>query len=93
MGRQAMRTVVREEVLVGWYLRVLTAGRVPTTGSITVEERHPARVTVAEVQRALNARGKAYPDLASLGPLAPGLQRALALRDRDLSGGVPERDE
>ncbi|HEX6577725.1 MAG TPA: MOSC domain-containing protein [Jiangellaceae bacterium] len=92
MGRQAMRTVVREEVLVGWYLRVLTPGRVPTAGSITVEDRHSSGVTVTQVQRALNARGMAYPDLASLGPIAPGLKRALALRDRDLSGGVPERD-
>ena len=92
MGRQAARTVVREEVLVGWYLRVLTPGRVPTAGSITVEDRHPTKVTVAQVQRALNARGVAYPDLAALGPLAPGLNRALAVSDRDLSGGVPERD-
>lgn len=92
MGGQAMRTVVREEVLVGWYLRVLAPGSVPTTGSIAVEDHHAARVTVADVQRALNPRGVAYPELASLGPLAPGLKRALMWRDRDLAGGVPERD-
>jgi MOSC domain-containing protein YiiM len=92
MGRQAMRTIVREELLVGWYLRVLAPGRVPTTGVITVEDRHPAGVTVGEVQRALNDRGEAYPELASLDALSPGLRRALAHRGRDLSGGVPERD-
>jgi MOSC domain-containing protein YiiM len=92
MGRQAMRTVVREEALVGWYLRVLEPGRVPTAGIITVEAHHPAAITVGAVQRALNDHGTAYPDLAALEPLAPGLRRALARPGRDLSGGVPERD-
>ncbi|MDQ1374502.1 MAG: hypothetical protein QOJ09_1840 [Actinomycetota bacterium] len=92
MGHQAMRTVVREEVLVGWYLRVVAPGVVPTAGAITIEDRHPAGVTVAEVQRALNDRAVAYPDLASLEPLSPALRRALVHRGRDLSGGVPERD-
>ena len=92
MGRQALRTLVREEGLVGWYLRVLTPGRVPTSGRILREARHPAGVTVAQVQAALNDRAAVYRDLASLGPLAPTVRRALLVRDRDLSGGVPEAD-
>ena len=92
MGRQALRTVVREEGLVGWYLRVLTPGRVRTSGPILREERHPAGVTVAQVQAALNDRATVYRDLASLGPLAPGIRTALMARDRDLTGGVPEAD-
>ena len=92
MGRQALRTVVREEGLVGWYLRVLTPGRVPTSGRILREERHPAGVTVARVQAALNDRATRYDDLASLEPLSPTVRTALTVRDRDLSGGVPEAD-
>jgi MOSC domain-containing protein YiiM len=92
MGRQALRTLVREEGLVGWYLRVLTPGRVPTSGRILREERHPAGVTVAQVQAALNDRATLYRDLAGLGPLAPTVRLALMVRDRDLSGGVPEAD-
>jgi hypothetical protein len=72
---------------------VLTPGLVPTSGAITVESRHVRGVTVGDVQRALNSRGVAYPELAGLEPLAPGLKHALAQRDRDLSGGVPERDD
>jgi MOSC domain-containing protein YiiM len=92
MGRQAMRTVVREEALVGWYLRVLEPGGVPTSGTITVGERGPAAATVASVQHALNDRGTAYPELAAVEALSPGIKRALMHRDRDLSGGVPESD-
>ena len=92
MGRQALRTIVREEGLVGWYLRVLTPGTVPTAGTISRVERHPDGVTVAAVQAALNDRANSYPELARLAPLSPGLQRALMVRDRDLSGGVPEAD-
>ena len=33
MGRQALRRWVREEGLVGWYLRVLRPGTVPTSGT------------------------------------------------------------
>jgi MOSC domain-containing protein YiiM len=40
---------VREQGLVGWYLRVVRPGTVPTSGHIGVVSRHPARVTVAEV--------------------------------------------
>lgn len=71
---------------------MLTPGRVPTSGQILTEERHPAGVTVAQVQAALNDRATVYRDLASLGPLAPGVRTALLVRDRDLSGGVPEAD-
>lgn len=92
MGRQALRTVVREERLVGWYLRVLTPGRVPTAGIITREERHHAGVTVAAVQAAMNDRANTYGDIAALDCLSPGVKRALAIRHRDLSGGVPEAD-
>jgi MOSC domain-containing protein YiiM len=92
MGRQALRTVVREEGLVGWYLRVLQPGRVPTSGTICREQRHAAGVTVARVQAALNDRAKTYADIASLEPLSPGLKLALAWPNRDLSGGVPEED-
>ena len=92
MGRQALRTIVREERLVGWYLRVLEPGRVPTSGPIHLEERDPAGITVARVQAALNDRAHTYQDIAALEPLAPGLKLALAWPDRDLSGGVPEKD-
>ncbi len=92
MGRQPMRTVVREEALVGWYLRVLQPGRVPTGGPIRVEAHGEEGVTVAEVQRAMNDRANAYPELAALPTLAPGTRRALMIRERDLSGGVPEED-
>jgi MOSC domain-containing protein YiiM len=93
LGRQAMRTVIREEALVGWYLRVLTPGRILTSGTISLEERHPAGVTVARVQAAINDRSNTYLDLAGLEPLSPGVRRALAVRDRDIFGGVPELDE
>jgi len=92
MGRQAARTAIREEGLVGWYLRVLTPGDVPTIGRIDVEERHPAGVTVGAIHRAIQERTKTFPDLAALEPLAPNQRLALLVRDRDLSGGVPESD-
>jgi MOSC domain-containing protein YiiM len=92
LGRQAMRTIVREEALVGWYLRVLQPGLVPTIGDIEVEKRHPDHVSVAVVQRALNDIGAAYPALATLEPLTPEVKHALAVQHRDLSGGVPEHD-
>jgi MOSC domain-containing protein YiiM len=92
LGRQAMRTIVREEALVGWYLRALQPGLVPTMGDIEVETPHPDQVSVAAVQRALNDLGEAYPTLAALEPLAPEVKYALAIQHRDLSGGVPEQD-
>ena len=92
LGRQALRTIVREEGLVGWYCRVLAPGRVPTKGTITREERHVAGITVARVHAALNDRANTYADLASLDALSPVVRRALAIRNRDLTGGVPEAD-
>lgn len=92
MGRQALRTVVREDGIVGWYLRVLVPGRVPTSGHVACEDRDDHGLTVADVQSALNDRANAYPDLAALPALSPTVRRALTVRDRDLSGGVPEAD-
>jgi MOSC domain-containing protein YiiM len=92
MGRQAMRTAVREERLVGWYLRVLQPGRVPTTGVLRREACGEGGVSVAEVQRALNDRANVYPELAAVPALSPSIRRALSLRNRDLSGGIPEED-
>jgi MOSC domain-containing protein YiiM len=92
LGRQAMRTVVRAEGLVGWYLRVLVEGAVPVRGPIEVVERHPAGVTVGMAHRALQDRTRAYPDLADLDVMGVGLRGALRRRDRDLTGGVPEAD-
>jgi MOSC domain-containing protein YiiM len=53
IGRQAARTVLRREGLVGWYLRVLISGEVPVRGPVMVKERHPAGVTVAMAHAAL----------------------------------------
>jgi MOSC domain-containing protein YiiM len=92
MGRQAARTAIRAEGLVGWYLRVLTPGDVPTSGQIEVEERHPSRVTVRTIHRAIQERSQTFPEWAALEPLAPNQRLALLVRDRDLSGGVPESD-
>jgi MOSC domain-containing protein YiiM len=91
IGKQAMRTAIREEALVGWYLRVLVPGRVGTTGTIRVESRDPDKVSVRAVQTALNDRSNVYPELG-IGPLATKWKRALNTRGRDLSGGVPESD-
>jgi MOSC domain-containing protein YiiM len=92
LGRQAMRTVVRAEGLVGWYLRVLVEGEVPVRGPFEVVERHPAGVTVGMAHRALQDRTRAYPELADLDVMSASLRRALLRRDRDLTGGVPEVD-
>ena len=92
MGRQAARTVIREEVLTGWYLRVLEPGTVPTRASIDVLERDPLGVSVAEVQRAVQDRAAVYPDLAAHPRLSPNLRWLLMQRDRDITGGVPESD-
>src|SRR6185436_2165922 len=59
LGRHALRTWVREAGLVGWYLRVLRPGTVTTSGHVEIAERHPARVSVAEVHRALQRPGVA----------------------------------
>lgn len=92
MGKQAARAAIREEALVGWYLRVLVPGRVPARGSIAVEDRHPDSVSVADIQRAINKRDTSHPDLADLAPLTPAVARGLQIRGRDIFGGVPETD-
>lgn len=90
IGRQAVRTVIREEALVGWYLRVLSPGTVPTEGLIEIDG-HVQGPTVADVQLALNDRSKTFPHLA-VEELAPNVRHALRTRHRDLTGGVPETD-
>jgi MOSC domain-containing protein YiiM len=92
MGRQALRRWVREEALVGWYLRVLRPGIVPTTGRIEVAERHPAGVTVLEAHRAIDSGGIGPVHLQNLEPLAMKARRKLQVAGRDVTGGVPERD-
>jgi len=92
MGKQAARTVVREEQLVGWYLRVLVPGTVPTTGVINRISRDEAGLTVAAVQAAINDRSNAYPDMAAHRALSKAAAFALSHRGRDITGGVPESD-
>ena len=65
MGKQAARTAIRQEGMVGWYLRVLVPGEVPVRGPLTVADRHPAGVTVAQVHAALQRRDRAFPELAA----------------------------
>jgi MOSC domain-containing protein YiiM len=91
MGRQALRRWVREEGLVGWYLRVLRPGTVPARGRIEVEP-HPAGVSVLEVHRALDGGGIGPEHLQHLAPLAEKARRKLRVGGRDVTGGVPERD-
>ena len=71
---------------------MLEPGRVPARGFISRQDRGHESVTVAAVQRALNDRSTAYPQLAATPALSPGLRQALLIRGRDLSGGVPEED-
>jgi hypothetical protein len=59
---------------------------------ISIESRHPAQVSVAQVQQAINDRATAYPGLADLAPLTPRVARILTVQDRDIFGGVPESD-
>ena len=92
LGRHALRTWVREQGLVGWYLRVLQSGLVPTRGTIAVAARHPARVSVLDVHRALQAPRVAPPHLLALEPLPEKVRNTLRLAERDLTGGFPERD-
>ena len=92
LGRHTLRTWVREAGLVGWYLRVLRPGDVPTRGRITVVSRHPAGVTVQEVHQALQQPAVAPPRLLELAPLADRVRNWLRAADRDVTGGFPERD-
>lgn len=93
LGRQALRRWVREEGLVGWYLRVLRPGPVPTTGQIDVVERHPARVSVLEVHQALQEHGAGPAQLLELEPLPTKVRELLRIVGRDMTGGLPERDD
>lgn len=92
MGKQALRTAIREEVLTGWYLRVLREGQVPTSGAIRVVSRDGAGISVAAVQRAVQDRRNTYPDLAQHAALSINVRAALRVADRDIVGGVPEAD-
>ena len=92
LGRHALRTWVREAGLVGWYMRVLRPGTVPTRGRIAVADRHPAGVTVLEVHQALQRPGVAGRHLLELEPLATRVRNWLRVADRDVTGGFPERD-
>lgn len=93
MGTQVLRRWIREEGLVGWYLRVLRPGTVPTSGRIVVAERHPARVSVLEVHRAIDDGGIGPKHLQDLEPLSLKARNKLRTAGRDQTGGVPERDE
>lgn len=92
MGKQSLRTIVREEGLVGWYFRVLQTGNVPTTGTMDVVERDARGLSVKRVQSALQARHETFPDLAAHPALSPNLRMALTYKGRDVVGGVPEQD-
>ena len=46
-------SIMRASGRTGWYLRVLVPGEVPAGGPITVLERHPAGVTIAEANQAM----------------------------------------
>jgi MOSC domain-containing protein YiiM len=93
LGKQAMRKWIREGGRTGWYLRVLRTGTVPTTGTIEVVERHPARVTVLAVHQALQGSVTGGAALQELEPLQGKIRRMLQVLDRDLTWGVPERDD
>jgi MOSC domain-containing protein YiiM len=92
MGKQAARTAIRAEGMVGWYLRVLVPGEVPVPGPLTVVDRHPAGVTVAQVHAALQRHDRVFPELAALDVMSVNLRGQLQRRGRDLTGGVPEQD-
>jgi hypothetical protein len=61
-------------------------------GPLTVLNRHPAGVTVAQVHAALQRRDRAFPELAALDVMSANLRGQLSRRGRDLTGGVPEQD-
>jgi MOSC domain len=92
IGRQAGRTVIREEGLIGWHLRVPTPGVVPVAGPITLVERHPAGVTVGMAHRAVQDVGNSYPELAALEVMSINMRRQVLRKSRDITGGVPEDD-
>lgn len=61
----------------GWYLRVLTPGRVPTSGPLTVLDRDPGAPTITELHEAMHLRGAPARSSAHLALL----RRALAHPD------------
>lgn len=91
MGKQALRSALRAEGLVGWYLRVLQPAVVPTSGQLRVVESD-RKVTIGQIHRAIQDRDSTYPELAEHPALAPNQKMALLVRGSDLSGGVPEVD-
>lgn len=93
LGRHALRRWVREAGLVGWYLRVLRPGTVPARGQIEVVECHPARVSVLDVHQALQNPAVAPATLLELEPLAEKVRNLLRIANRDMIGGIPERDD
>ena len=92
MGKQSLRRFIREEGLVGWYLRVLRTGVVPTSGHIQVVERHPAKVSVLEIHRAIDGGGIGPTHLQELEPLSLKARNKLKTAGRDLTGGIPEQE-
>ena len=77
--------LMRDSGRTGWYLRVLRPGTVPAAGPITVVERHPAWITVADANRAMLDRNVAdrvlVEQVAGLGEALADEWR-LPLRDR-----------
>ncbi|HLY81839.1 MAG TPA: MOSC domain-containing protein [Acidimicrobiales bacterium] len=62
----------------GWYLRVVTPGTVPTSGSIAVRH-HPARISVRDITRAAGSHDTDLLDrLAAFEPLAAEWRSHLA---------------
>ena len=55
-GRGDIQSQFRASGRSGWYLRVLTPGEVPVDGPIRVVSRHPAGITIADVNRAIADR-------------------------------------
>ena len=64
----------------------------PTSGRLELVEPDSLAVTVGQINRAITDRHRTYPALAAHPALAPNQKAALLKRDRDLSGGIPERD-
>lgn len=92
MGSQALRREFRSSDRVGWYLRVLRTGSVPTAGEITVAHRNAAGITVSAVNKAVQRRGEPAPEMLDLPELANDIRTTLRRRTRDLTWGVPESD-
>jgi MOSC domain-containing protein YiiM len=77
---------------VGWYLRVLVPGVVPTCGEVKRLAADPVGLSVATVHAAIQDRERAYPEVATHPALAMKAARALTTVGRDITGGVPETD-